>query len=150
MDSLAAWLYEQLGSDEEKAKAASARGETWVSSDRPKNGGFRDADGAFVLGTETIVRIPSLRRLEEAEDLREIAFAEHISLHDPQSVLADIEAKRAVLDERQKTRTAANVASNHGIQGPLAELSFYDAVVRRLAQGYRHRTGFRDEWVLNE
>lgn len=63
----------------------------------------------------------------------------HIALHDPEQVLADIAAKRSILDAYT---TRADLASRGGLvhRDPLA------FAVRTLASAYRHRPGWNTDW----
>lgn len=65
--------------------------------------------------------------------------AAHIARHDPAAVLADIEAKRAVLD------ATVGEVGRLGDLGPLANAMAED-VVRTLASAYRHRPGWKSSW----
>lgn len=79
--------------------------------------------------------------------------AGHMRRHDPASVLADIAAKRAILDryddacqlERTKPGYDAVARLNVSLAKVLApEL---ERIVRLLASAYAHRPGYRQEWA---
>ena len=62
--------------------------------------------------------------------------AEHIAKHDPAYVLADIAAKRRLLDAMEEPTTAANVAEEEGLI----------RAVRIIASAYSHRDGYQEAW----
>lgn len=80
---------------------------------------------------------------------------EHIIRHDPRSVVADCEAKLAILDEH---KGVASEYGGHGFKsGEMAcdscgtDDSWYGVAypcrtVRLVAAGYRHRSGYQEAW----
>ncbi|OLT24376.1 hypothetical protein BJF79_13620 [Actinomadura sp. CNU-125] len=78
--------------------------------------------------------------------------AAHIALHDPQDVIADADAKLAILDEHATTKTYAVGEDMRRVRIDVCETCRNKrgvpcATVRLLAQGYRHRDGWRKEWA---
>jgi hypothetical protein len=75
------------------------------------------------------------------------AGAEHIARWDPARVLAEVEAKRRILDEHDPsptTKTCCPTCRDYDepIQAPCP-------TVRLLAQPYADRPGWREEWRLD-
>lgn len=66
---------------------------------------------------------------------------DHIIRHDPRNVVADCEAKLAILDlyEKQAARAGENAMEED-------RTWILDPVVRLLGAGYKHRPGYREEW----
>ena len=67
---------------------------------------------------------------------------DHIIRHDPRNVVADCEAKLAILG--RYARQAAKYGENCMEEDRIWVL---EPVVRLLASGYRHREGFKEEWL---
>ena len=74
--------------------------------------------------------------------------ADHIRRHDPRSIVARCEAELAILDEcapggyRQFYVEAGVITSQeHVAMGAIGT-----RVIRLLAAGYKHRTGYLEEW----
>lgn len=63
------------------------------------------------------------------------ATTEHIALHDPTGVLADIEAKRDMLDELDRME-----------RDEIGWDSIEDLMRRMMAVGYAHRPGYKEAW----
>lgn len=66
------------------------------------------------------------------------AEAHHIARHDPAAVLADVAAKRAVLDLCARAEI--------GDSGEMAQVYLAEEVISRLASAYRNRPGFKESW----
>lgn len=120
MDELVAWFRQQL--DEEAAVAKDATRGPWT---------------VHRQGVEAIVS-PGVA-MDREEGGVSVQDATHIVRHDPTAVLADIEAKRAVLDAYT---TRADLAARGGLtnRDPLG------FAVRTLARAYRHRPGWKSSW----
>lgn len=140
-----AWLRSQIEGDKAAAEAAHRAGEGhwWRCTTSDVHGTNRpvgalyggqpayDADGE-VFGGTTIVVYDEGRPTDEQ-------FA-HIALHDPQDVIADCEAKLAILDE-------CDLLLKVGIAYPdEAGPESATRIVRLMAQGYRHRDGYTQHW----
>lgn len=96
-------------------------------------------------------------QLDDAVSVRDIAvngirvgtistdYDEHVTRHDPASVLADIAAKRAIIDEYVARDKDADL-----MLGPdclrQREWSGLRLAVQLMATGYAARPGYRDEW----
>ena len=97
---------------------------------------------------------------------RQVANGEHMARHDPQNVVADCEAKLAILDEHYiLTSNDQNeayeefsvyrfpshdcdfgcVCCHYMAQGAVRNYG-YCRTVRHLASGYRHREGYAGHW----
>lgn len=79
----------------------------------------------------------------------EPATAQHIARWDPARALAEVEAKRQILDEYERVRegvrnpvSAENRAALRIVQGTLED------VIRWHAQPYAGRDGWRAEWAV--
>lgn len=124
-DDLVSWLRTQLDEDEREARATlGSAGEgrwRWERGDSANGqaGLIFDANGAWV-GSNTA----------EPE-------ARFIVRHDPASVLADIAAKRAILDLLAITEERTM---------PTESWIVAKQVLRLLASAYSTRPGYREEW----
>lgn len=67
--------------------------------------------------------------------------AEHIAAHDPCAVLADVEAKRDLIDAIRFLQD--DLDAEFGVQTPDGEIE----ALRILASCYRHHPGWRAEWA---
>lgn len=131
MDELVAWYRQQLDDDERAAKAAGRR--RWTSDTQITT--TRDDAGVWVLGEDgDPVAVARHAFDESGESVSPHDTGGHIARHDPAAVLADVEAKRAVL-ELCVTETPDTGGR------PLALRT-----VRLLARAYRHRPGWKTEW----
>jgi hypothetical protein len=134
VDDLVAWLRAQLDDDERVAREAgvSASGSRWHVADR---GAVivRDDDGMVVV-------------FDEGSPSRE--EAEHIARWDPARVLAEVDAKRRILDEIVPLidEMDGRIESEWGLRmEPIGES---DALVKLLALPYADQPGYRPEWRL--
>lgn len=134
MNELVEWLRSVLADDEKAAKAATPG---------PWSARFQDT-GAVVDPGVAFDREEGGVGWEDAV---------HIARHDPTAVLADIEAKRAVLDLYEETRDT----DPESLQPPRKDLHAastlvggmqdgLELAVRALARAYRHRLGWKSEW----
>jgi hypothetical protein len=64
----------------------------------------------------------------------------HVAAHDPAAVLADVEAKRGILNA---LTVRVDIATRSGAALDRDPLAF---AVRTLAQAYRHRPGWNTDW----
>lgn len=76
-----------------------------------------------------------------------MAEANHIALHDPTRVLADVRVKRRILDRYETALDAVDVSAGTVLAGA-AKLRHgaYEVVLKLLAEPYQDRPGFREEW----
>ncbi len=122
VDDLVSWLRQQLREDEvlaQKPISEQIPAERWGVTYRLPG----DMD--------LICREASSRAVGAIE----AGFANHVARWDPARVLAEVEAKRALIDYCYPTRI------------PALEAVAY-TVVLHLAQPFADRPGFRDEWRL--
>jgi len=164
---LVAWLRAQLDADEQVALAASGSGsgstptgEHWCWEDEktdkpvtPQPGideYLTGKDGASV-GLRSVEDYPSdwcTRGLFHLviSDQGEIRTADamHIARHDPAFVLADITAKRRVLDAYEEASSSYDAQYRLGL-GSAGDHALAMAI-RLLASAYADQPGYRDEW----
>jgi hypothetical protein len=121
VDELITWLRAQLDDDERVAREAGDDSLRWRSEGPERN---------LVDEIRTIAIAPYEGELHEAE---------HIARWDPARVLAEVEAKRRVLDWLVD-------CENKALDGNWWNLEVRDAV-EALAQPYAGRPGWREEWA---
>lgn len=129
---MVAWLRREIEAD--KAAALAAVAPPWsafiagsLMSGAPPN----DEEFCAVFGEEF-----------EPDD----ATARHIARHDPQDVIADCDAKLQIVRELS-TVTLWNWPSPADGSVPMEYVEALRHVLKLLAQGYRHRDGWKDEWT---
>lgn len=87
--------------------------------------------------------------LVTSEDGRHAA---HIARHDPAAVLADIQAKRHIvnlwLDPAKIEHWGSSGRAPDEVMSEIAAATMIDEVVRTLAEAYDSRPGYRDEWRI--
>jgi hypothetical protein len=121
---LVMWLRVQLDEDEQRA---------WEASMGPWR-----RDGAMVMGEEWVA---ATRNQDGYAD------ADHIVEYDPVRALAEVEAKRRILDLWEATNTALEAASGTILAGAArVRLGAYDKAVQAIALPYVERPGYRAEW----
>lgn len=129
MDDLAAWLTARLDEDERVALAVRADDRRWDWAAGDETVG--SAGGSYVAcgpwGGDV-----------NAE------FAAHIARWDPARVLAEVEAKRAILRLAAKVRAWTDGSA--GATAGYAAVVISDSL-RALALPYRDRAGYRPEWA---
>lgn len=122
-DDLVTWLRAQL--DEEQARAQLLDGlrapSPWRASGDAFDAYVETADGTII---------------EERGGTTYLAVAKHIAEHDPARVLAEVDAKRRILDLYEQAE-----------YGDFARLTALDDVIRLLALPYAERPGYRPEWA---
>lgn len=120
MDDLTEWLKQQLDDEAEHARALAdlfPAGATWSS---------RGIDVAGVACAETG------------------SHAAHIARWDPDRVLAEVDAKRRILDERDAADQHAKEDFDRVLEGYADAM---DRCVKLLALPYAGRDGWREEWA---
>ena len=137
MDELVAWYRQQLDDDEREAKESAKESTRHLAGADPEVVGHwhvveRAATGTFVATRD------QWGRVAEVFPTYGGAHADHIARHGPAAVLADIEAKRAVLDYYEHIE-------NSTLSNP-SEYNTAGAMIDMLARGYRHRPGWKQEW----
>ena len=118
---LVAWLRQQLDDDEEVASDAAG-----LSASRSR--WMRDAISCVVDATDNGLIV-------YGEGTPTPEQAEHIARHDPARVLAEVDAKRRILDAYKQTEF-----------GDLARHSALEEALALLALPYAGRPGYREEW----
>ncbi|WP_199562112.1 DUF6221 family protein [Micromonospora deserti] len=127
-DELVTWLRAQLDDDERIAREAGYRAIAW-----PANGTWHlEGVEHYVVGEEEAFCHPH--------------NVEHIARHDPARVLAEVDAKRRILDflsvaQIDVSRPGQPPEFVPGEAPPIAH-----PVLRLLALPYAGRPGYRDEW----
>lgn len=129
-DELITWLRAQLDEDERVARGA-------IADDLGQDGGFEDA--SWLDDPES--RLTKFGR-PAAAMIRRFAV--------PRRVLAEVEAKRRVLDEIADEATGLDMSVDNdrrvGSRDMEAEPHLGDQLVRLLAQPYAGRSGWREAW----
>lgn len=159
MDELVAWYRQQLDDDARAARAAT-------------RGPWRATETMVWVGdTDETVAAYSDYYMDDAYDGPEMsglnkADAAHIARHDPAAVLADVAAKRAILDaylpdgeDPHPGQPCTNDLTNDpdGLHySPWDSCDRHIAasktrihnglVIRLLASAYRHRPGWKNKW----
>lgn len=119
MIGLMMWLRSQLDADEQIMQAA--YGYHWIDN----NEWVLDEDTCILAGPPVNTR--------------------HAARHDPASVVADIKAKRQIVDRCAEVLESAS--DHHTVESCDEEDAVLaEAVVRTLAMAYAGRDGYRDEW----
>ncbi|MGA4726281.1 DUF6221 family protein [Micromonospora taraxaci] len=143
MDDPITWMRAQLDDDERVAREA-----TWGPWEVGPTFGGRD-NRVYVKpegpGIDTIGTCVIAGQVANTPQYR--ANAQHIARHDPARVLAEVDAKRRILDahpiEYSKVSEYTDCAA-------CVDVDSYDAypclTVRLLALPYADRPGYRDEW----
>lgn len=137
MDDLVTWFRAQLDEDERVAREA-AHG-SWEYQDMNSVGGGRVCDPTVAIATIHFdaERVdPRIRRTISEREAA--ATGTHIARWDPARVLAEVDAKRRILD--LSTWDAEFPDSSGGYD------SACEDVVKLLALPYVGRPGYRDEW----
>jgi hypothetical protein len=129
MDDLVTWLGEQIDEDRRVALSVDEDDLVWEWSENAEN--VRSAGGSYVACGPW-----------DGDVYAE--FAQHISRWDPTRVLAEVAAKRAILDEYAPALKYWNETG--GWDGSEDALKMLVGVLRALALPYRDRPGWKPEW----
>ena len=124
-----AFMRERL--DEEAAAAIAAGGDAWQHHEHPSDTGLiRDAAGGVVV-------------YDEGEPSEE--QAEHIARWDPARVLADVAAKRAIVDMHETCGTGSGYCDDggHGYSDGLG-----CGILDYLAQPYAQHPDWQQDWHI--
>ncbi|MCZ7376532.1 DUF6221 family protein [Micromonospora sp. WMMC250] len=124
VDDLVTWLRAQLDDDERVARAVEDRSAPWDGQWVNDGGGALRTYNGWVL-------------VHNAGQLITRGLLDHIARHDPARVLAEVDAKRRILDRWKDSQDNAL---------PPEALLALDEVVKLLALPYADRPGYRDEW----
>jgi len=122
-DDLVTWFRQQLDEDERLAQAAG--GTSWVARGHLAHVSTWSR-GVQAKWCEILAEVEYVGPTAQTESMDHAA---HIVRHDPARVLAEVAAKRAVIDLLEE----------------LNELGLYEAV-QFLALPYADRPGYREEW----
>lgn len=120
--TLTGFLLARLDEDEAVAREAQVTGDGW----------WHDGDGE-VWSHEQLVAHPTM-----------VAHAEHVARNDPARVLAEVAAKRAIVDEARMRAGDSFATPEH--EGMRWSVTAYREVVCRLAAVYADHPDYRDEW----
>lgn len=132
---LVAWLRAQLDADEQAARAASPG--PWTVNDESYAETIYDANGQDVVSGG--------RWNGEASVFDSTEDAIHIARWNPARVLAEIDAKRRIIDRYLAGDT--DMGSTHGPDWNEPESrQLGEDVLRLLALPYAGQPGYRDEW----
>lgn len=137
----AAWLRAQVEADAAVARLAVREGGTWTQDDPLRYCGAISSLGGPVTYDEG------------CPDEHQAA---HIALHDPRDVLADCEAKLAILDLCEAMLPVGDECKDEHYQDgrdddeimrdeAVAELA--EDILSLMADGYKHRDGWADHWA---
>jgi hypothetical protein len=150
MDELLAFLRAQLDEDERVARETAGHGSTTWKAGLHRWRGRIEADDAALIVRDV-----------------DLVDAEHIARWDPARVLAEVEAKRRVLDlhnpqptgyvdgvythgetgQLQCEHCAEQCHSGSGMSRDMPDAPWPCPTVRLLAQPYAGRPGWREEWA---
>jgi len=137
MPDLAGWLQEQLDHDERIAREATALEWVCASERDGKPGHWRGIKAWLVTAAVSADPLAAIQpvgdeiaRCESARDTT------HIARHDPAHVLADIAAKRSVIN------VFVSKAAEH--QSHWSEMWFAKEVLGALAEPYSDRPGYQE------
>jgi hypothetical protein len=144
IDDLIPWLRAQLDEDERVARAATAArwwhnpGKAWL--DPAAFEAFDLSKGEEFVGYGESPLSGCVAATGPASHAQSMADAEHIALHDPARVLAEVDAKRRILALHDE---------QHDCDGdPRSYADPYEGcrTLRLLALPYADRPGYREEW----
>jgi hypothetical protein len=122
------WLTAILDEDERVARYASNRDASWQIEDVPVKWG-EDYDPDILAGGKPILRGSEYTGMANL----------HVVRHDPAAVLADIAAKREVIE------ICAHYIETEGPSGS-QRAGVCDDILRALASAYRHAPGWDEAW----
>lgn len=148
MDELIAFVRAQLDEDERVARAASAGPWRYDPTQHHREPGtVRFSEGVFTgpAGRDAIC----IATTGETDDPQSMVDAEHIARWDSARVLAEVEAKRRVLDEYAEADHLQQVGWENDEPSKYEYMAREEAlgkVVKLLAQAYAGRPGWREEW----
>lgn len=129
MDDLVTWLRAQLDEDERVALVVPENARVWT------------LDGGTIHAGHPTDEVVDWVHYDGAW--------EHIARHDPARVLAEVDAKRRILDEHAPEKHPTGMRCSVCAEGPYYDATWYDApcpTVRLIALPYAGRPGYRDEW----
>ena len=143
MSDLVAWLRAQL--DEDERAAHSATSGPWTNDDPlARDGVFAPAIDGFVVDCDYVRMGPFA-----------VHNATHIARHDPTRVLADVEAKRQILElhdlidngaGKPDSRFCWNCFGDRHYNADVITAPIWCQTVRLLALPYADRPGYLEGW----
>jgi hypothetical protein len=136
-DDLVTWLRAQLDDDERVAQEASGDARVTGASRGYKYS--RPGDIYAISHKGTPARIAQGTRC--GPDISAEQSSDHIARHDPARVLAEVAAKRAIIDEH-----APVVDGSQGRRWFVGSESQSSLTLRLLALPYADQPGYREEW----
>ncbi len=137
---LPAFLLARLAEIEEAAQDASRRDAQWVSVQPEDPGWWKDNHDALVVaGGKPIV----VSDWEHGG----LLVTEHIALHDPAAVLADVEAKRRAVNEAARLLRPDPLRTEAYWRGAR---DVAEAMLRIWAQPYASHAAFNPAWRLDD
>jgi hypothetical protein len=153
MNDLIAWLHAQLDEDERIAHEATPG--SWI--DQGQN-----PDGQNFVGNDRLLIDVESHDDHDIDLTRQCADAAHVARHNPERVLAEVAAKRAVLDCWRNWRVQYEVMADMRARSlsptkpaptdsENRAMDYSDALwmaVERLAASYADQPGYRDEWKI--
>lgn len=143
-DELVAFLRARLGEDERVAREATAG--PWRHNPdkhwrKPGTSWFEEAVFAGPAGSDATC----VAGTGESDDSQSTADARHIALWDPARVLAEVAAKRRILDELDKERDQLE-RSGYRPTDVSPALARLHRVARFLALPYADHADYREQW----
>lgn len=140
MDDLIAFLREQLKVDEQTAQKADRAGLNGVSPSEPQTW--------YLSGNETVYSDPhGVALVTGVHGYLGEELGDHIVRHDPARVLADVDAKRRIIEEVHRDMRDLEDVYAHASAPPYApDHDNSDLLLRLLALPYAGRPGYREEW----
>lgn len=146
------WLRRQLAIDERLAQSASDSGRTWTAA--------IDVGDHYNIPVVTPVAVEKLQKSDSRPLLRNdptVARCQphydddgpcaHIAEWDPQRVLAEVEAKRRIVDLHEGEHACSTYDRDGNIDNCTWVIG-YCSTLRLLALPYADRAGYRKEWGL--
>jgi hypothetical protein len=131
------WLEAQLDDDQCVAEAAHLNPWRWNYWDADVNGDV-PSWAELMSGDDVVIACEGQLVMFGTAD------AEHIALHDPAAVLADIAAKRAIITDHQSGSCAMCWTSPND---PPERERTYCRTVKLLATAYANRPGWDPSWA---
>lgn len=151
MDDLATWLRAQL--DEEERVAREATPSPWQA--KPATESAYAEQSALVVRTDVPLKAPwssswvspwVVEPDSEGSEGINPADAEHIACWNPARVLAEVDAKRRIIDRHEDALARRD---DHDYSSPTAHVQaeeYRDWVLPLLALPYADRPGYQEEW----
>ncbi|MEV4197029.1 DUF6221 family protein [Micromonospora globbae] len=148
-DDLVTWLRQQLDDDERVAHSATAGpwwhnpGKAWLDAEAFEQ--YDRSKGEEFVGYGESPFSGCVAATGPASHAQSMADAEHIARHDPARVLAEVAAKRRILDEHFEA-SLGDTGVGAGDCTTCTNYAWPCPTVRLLALPYADRPGYRPEW----